>query len=124
MSEFSVSIKESTMELTPKMRVMLKDYSNAIRLDEAANETGCIINPKDYAILSVHNEKSDNPDYDLYLIIDTEGTKYVTGSNSFWNAFMDIYNELKDCNENWSIEVYKRDSKNYKGKQFLTCSVV
>jgi hypothetical protein len=26
--------------------------------------------------------------------------------------------------EQFSIEVYKKDSKNYKGKQFLTCSIV
>ena len=124
MNGFSISIVETTAELTPKMRVLLKDTTNAIKLDEAVNEKPIVVTPKDYAVLSVHNEKSENKDYELYLIIDTDGTKYVTGSPSFWNAFSDIYSELKDENEPWSIEVYKRDSKNYKGKQFLTCSII
>ena len=125
MNGFNITIKETTAELTPKMRVMLKDTTNAIKLDEIANDTENLvkIQPKDYAILAVHNEKSDNKDYELYLIIDRDGTKYVTGSPSFWNAFLGIFEELADETEPWSIVVYKRDSKNYKGKQFLTCSL-
>ena len=81
------------------------------------------ITPDFYVILSVHNEKSDNKDYEQYEIVDIYGQKYVTGSTSFWNAFLDIYEELKDEEEPYSIDVYKIESKNYKGKTFLTCSI-
>ena len=74
--------------------------------------------------LSIHNEKSDNVDYENYVIIDKNGDKYVTGSASFWSSFMDIYNEMQGEEEAWSIKAYKLDSKNYKGKKFLTCSII
>ena len=124
MNGYSVEIKETSAVLTPVMRVKLKDTTKAIKLDEVCNAGSVTITPKDYAVLSIHNENAENKDYELYLIIDEYGEKYVTGSPSFWDAFMDIYSELKDEKEPWSIEVYKQDSKNYKGKQFLTCSIV
>lgn len=124
MNGFSVEIKETSAKLTPIMRVRLKDTTNAIKLDDACNDERVVIHPANYAVLSVHNENTENKDYELYLIIDVDGVKYVTGSPSFWDAFYNIYLELKDEEEPWSIEVYKRDSKNYKGKQFLTCSII
>ena len=104
---------------------MLKDTTNAIKLDEAiTDETPLVISPAAYAVLAIHNEKSDNPDYENYVIIDRGGTKFVTGSPSFWSSFCEIWEEMKNESEEYSIEVYKRDSKNYKGKQFLTCSII
>lgn len=125
MTGYSVSIKEVSKELTARERIMLKDTTNAIKLDEATNgETPLVITPVAFAVLSIHNEKSDNVDYENYIIMDTNGTKFVTGSSSFWTSFMEIYEEMKGEDEEYSIEVYKRDSKNYKGKQFLTCSII
>lgn len=123
MNGFSVSIKEASIDLTPIMRVKLKDTANAVKLDDATNAGPVVITPVNYAVLAVHNENSENKDYELYVLIDPEGNKYVTGSPSFWDAFMDIWSELKDEAGEWSISIYKRDSKNYKGKYFLTCSV-
>jgi hypothetical protein len=79
---------------------------------------------KDYVHISVHNDKSDDKDYDNYLIIDGKGDKYVTGSQAFWNSFMDIYNEMKDETEPWGIQLNLIPSKNYKGKNVLTCSLI
>lgn len=125
MAGYNVSIKEVSKELTARERIMLKDTTNAIKLDEAANgETPLVITPAAFAVLSIHNEKSDNVDYENYIIMDTKGTKFVTGSPSFWTSFTEIWEEMKDEAEEYSIEVYKRDSKNYKGKQFLTCSII
>lgn len=121
---YSVEIKEASRELTPKQRIVLKDTSDAIKLDTACDEEAIIIEPVDYAVLSVHNEKSDNVDYENYVIIDKNGDKYVTGSPSFWSSYMDMYNEMQGEEEAWSIKVYKLDSKNYKGKKFLTCSII
>ena len=124
MTGYSVEIIETSRELSAKQRIALKDTSDAIKLDVACEEEAIIIEPADYAILSIHNEKSDNKDYSNYVIIDKNGDKYVTGSLSFWNSFMDIYLEMKGEEEAWSIKAYKLDSKNYKGKKFLTCSII
>ena len=124
---FEVKIIESSTELTHKQKVALKDVSRAIKLDEACDEGNELqIKPTGYVVLSVHNDKADNPDYEQYLIIGESGEKYVTGSNSFWRSFIDIWTEMTedaDEKEEWSLIIYKKDSKNYKGKQFLTCSI-
>ena len=124
MTGYTVAIKETSRELTAKQRIALKDTSDAFKLDIVCDENPVIINPMDYAILSIHNEKSDNVDYVNYVIIDKNGDKYVTGSESFWNSFKDIYDEMLGDEEEWSIKAYKLDSKNYKGKKFLTCSII
>lgn len=121
---YLVEIKETSRELTAKQRIALKDISNAFKLDAICDENAVIIDPVDYAVLSIHNEKSDNVDYENYVIIDKNGDKYVTGSPSFWSAFMDIYTEMQGEEEEWSIKVYKLDSKNYKGKKFISCSII
>ena len=127
MSDYNVTVKECSKELTNRERIRIKDTSNAVKLDEAANgDSPLIIEPDYYAALAVHNEKSENKDYEVYIIVDTSGTKFVTGSTSFFTSFIGIWDEMKDddSDEPWQIEVYKKDSKNYKGKQFLTCSIV
>ena len=125
MEGYKVSIKEVSKELTARERIMLKDTSNAIKLDQAtSSDEPLVITPVAFAILEIHNEKSDNVNYENYIIMDASGNKYVTGSPSFWNSFIEIWDEMEDEPEEYSIEVYKMESKNYKGKQFLTCSIV
>lgn len=126
MNGYNVEIKEVSKELSARERIMLKDTSNAIKLDEVGGtDSPFVFTPVAYAILAVHNEKStDNPDYEQYIILSSDGYKYVTGSPSFWSSFINIWKEMEKENESFDIEVYKKDSKNYKGKQFLTCSIV
>lgn len=124
MAGYSVEIKETSRELTAKQRIALMDTYDAIKLDTACEEEAIIIEPVDYAVLSIHNEKSDNVDYENYILMDKNGDKYITGSASFWSSFMNIYNEMQGEEEAWSIKAYKLDSKNYKGKKFLTCSII
>lgn len=130
MTGYSVKIGSASKELTKKERVMLKDTGDALKLDEIIQGEPIIINPDYWVTLMVHNEKSDNVDYSVYLIVDKNGTKYVTGSESFWTTFSDIWDEMTDemtgdgNDEEWQLKCYKLDSKNYKGKQFLTCSVI
>lgn len=124
MTGYSVEIKETSKQLSAKERIAIKDTSNALKLDIECEEDGVIITPVAFAILSIHNEKSDNKDYENYVITDKDGTKYVTGSESFWNAFISIWDEMQEEEEEWGIKAYKLDSKNYKGKKFLTCSII
>ena len=123
MNGYSVSIKESSRELTAKQRIALKDTTGAVKLDEATQVEPVIINVDMYAVLDIHNEKSENPDYENYIVVDKDGTKYVTGSASFWSSFMDIFTEMEGDDEEWALKVYRVPSKNYKGKDFITCSI-
>lgn len=122
---YAVKIVESSKELTAKERIKMKDTSNAVKLDAVldGDEPLCIT-PVMYAILNVHNDKADDPDYQQYLVVDESGTKFVTGSSSFWNSFISIWSEMEGETEEWMLEVYKKDSKNYSGKKFITCSIV
>lgn len=124
MEGYNVQLKESSIvNLSNRERIKLKDLSNAIKFDEIVNVgENLTITPDQWAVLVIHNEKSDNKDYDTYVIIDDAGTKYSTGSSSFWTSFRDIADEMGD--EKYSIEIYKKESKNYKGKYFLTCSII
>lgn len=126
-ANYSVTIEESSMELNARAKIILKDTSDANKLDaivgDGADES-IVISPMDYAILSIHNEKADDPDYKNYLIIDKDNNKYVTGSTSFWNSFKNIYDEMSAEGEAFEIKIYKLPSKNYNGKSFLTCSLI
>lgn len=125
MTGFSITFAESSKEMTAKERIKMKDTSNAVKIDEVTNNgEQLVITPDAYAILNVHNERSDNPDYHSYVIIDKDGTKYYTGSEPFWSSFKEIWDDMCGENEEYSVLCYKKDSKNYKGKQFLTCSIV
>lgn len=123
--DYEVKINSTSKELTARERVMLKDTRNAIKLDEAVSETPLVISPDYYAILDIHNEKSkEDKDFQNYVVVDIDGNKYVTGSTSFFEAFTEIVEEMDGTGEEYQIEIYKLDSKNYKGKQFITCSIV
>lgn len=124
MEGYSVNIREVSRSITAKERVKLKDTTNAISLDEVTSEGKFVFEPDYYAILDVHNEQSEDKDYIKYVIVDKAGTKLVTGSNSFFTSFKDIMDEMAGCDEEFSIEAYRMPSKNYKGKEFITCSIV
>ena len=121
---YSVQIVESSDELSAIEKVRLKDTTDCVRLDQALEGADAItIKVMKYVVLNIHNEKSEDKDYPNFIIVDEDGTKYITGSRNFFDTFKDIHDELKDCNEEWYLKIYKVDSKNYKGKQFITCSV-
>lgn len=125
MNGYTTSILEASKQLTKKESVLLKDLTNAIQLDPAT-EGDCHVpfKPQFYAIISVHNESSKEKDYKKYVLVDKDGTKYVTGSESFWDSFNNIWTEMEDSDEDWELDVYKQPSKNYAGKGFLTCSII
>lgn len=123
MNGYAVTIKETSRNLSAKERIAIKDTTAAIKLDEATQVESIVINPDMYAVLAIHNDKSDNPDYENYVVVDKDGRKFVTGSQSFWTSFMDIWTEMENEEEDWSVLVYRHPSKNYKGKDFITCSI-
>ena len=124
MTGYSVKIQYCSKELTARDRVAIKDTTNAISLDEATQSDNVVIDIDYYAKLAVHNEHSEDKDYEKYIIVAKDGTKYVTGSTSFLTAMEEIVDEMADSGEDFQIVVYRMPSKNYKGKEFLTCSIV
>lgn len=127
MEGYKVEIVHSTKELTVREKIRIKDLSNAIQLDEATQQEGNVVIDFDYyVILKVHNEFSKNDkEYNKYVIVDKAGNKFVSGSESLMTPLGEIVDEMTDAGEtDFEIEVYRKDSKNYTGKQFLTCTIV
>lgn len=127
-AEYSVTINESSRDLTAKEKIALRDFANAIALDaELDTQSSVLISPADYVVLDVHNEKAKgNKDYTKFVVIDTAGNKFVTGSASFFTKFREIFDTMKEDapGEEYQIECYKKPSKNYAGKNFISCSLV
>lgn len=124
--DFKAEVIYSSKELTAKERIQIKDTSDCIGIDEES-QTGTVQIEVDYfAAIKVHNEHAENKDYTKYVIKDKSGVSYATSSTSFWRAFKDIYDELKAENlENeMVVKVIRKPSKNYKGKDFMSCVLV
>ena len=130
----TVKIAQSSRELNKVQKIAMQDTSNCLSLDaqlEDANKAGhdLVISPKDYVILDITTDKpvaSGNENYKNMIIIDRNGTKYATGSNSFMESFINIYNIMHEDEEDpvYDIVVVRKDSKNYRGKYFLSCNIV
>lgn len=133
MSEnYKATVKACTKELTPIERIAIKDTKAMVNImdyveevEAAGNQLKLVI---DYvAILDVHNPKSDNPDYEIYVFAATSGIRYYTSSQSLYQAVKEIAEELQSGGMQLSeveIMFYRRESANYKGKHFLTASIV
>lgn len=126
MEGYSVKIIETSFtDLTTKQRVMLKDTTNAVKIDDVVTpDNPLVLDICDYAVIQIHNENSDDKEYKQYMYITTDGMKYVSGSVSLFTSFLDIYEEMEDSNEEYQIKIYKMPSKNYTNKHFITCSIV
>ena len=125
MEGYSAKVKYSSKELTAKERIAVKDSSSVIKLDDVVKEDSVIIKVDYYAIIAIHNEKSETKDYDKIVLVDKEtGKRYTTGSRPFITTFENIFEEMEEETEDWSIVVFAKESQNYKGKYFLTCSIL
>ena len=129
-TDYSTQIVSSSRELTVKEKITLKDFNDCTGLDTVVtNEQGFIIDPDVIVEVEVHNERAkDDKDYTTIVILDKDGTKYSTSSNSLRDSISDIMDELADLEESdradLKIKVFKKPSKNYSGKYFLTATVV
>ena len=129
MEGYKVTIVSSTRTLTAREKIMIKDTTPCIPLDSATSdaEGGSVdINYDFHAVLAVHNPRATRPDYEKLVIVDKSGERYITGSPSLREALDNIVEEMVDAGEgdNIAIRVYRMDSNNFAGKQFLTCSLI
>lgn len=120
---YTAEIVKCNRELSKKEKVMYKNASDCKRLDDETTKNGSlVIAPELWMELSVHNDKAKNPDYTQYIIVDKDGTSYLTGSENFYNNFTSIAEEMEG--EEFEVEVYRKPSKNFSGKEFLTCKLI
>lgn len=125
MAEYKAMVESASWEMTAREKLRYTDFTDVIQIDEATQAGDIIIDVDKWLVVQIHNEKSDTIDYKKYVIIDQEGQAYVTGSESFWRSFIEIYEVMSEEEETvYSIKAYRRESKNYKGKDFLTCRII
>ena len=111
--------------LTGKEKLMLTDTSNAIPLDKATQDGATVaFTPAIYGEVKFTDESGAKKPFTKYVFIDTEGNKYSTGSETFWNSYKAIEEAMADSDEEWAIEVFSKPSKNYTGKCFISCCVI
>ena len=129
-ADYSTKIVNASRELSVKEKITLKDFNDCVGLDTVVTEEqGLIIDPDVIVEVDVHNERAkDDKDYTTIVILDKDGTKYNTSSNSLKESVQDIMDELADLDEadkaDLKIKVFKKPSKNYSGKYFLTATVI
>lgn len=122
-SNYKVTIIDSTRELTKREQVKYKELADAKSLDELSQEIeNPIIKVKDIIRVEIHNESSENKDYGVCVIVDKDDKIYTTSSSSFIEKAVDIYNELEG--DDVDLKIIRKESKNFKGKQFITCTLV
>lgn len=128
MTGYKVTITATSKELTAKEKVRIKDFTNAIQLDTAIIGDEHLLLDYDYHVdMEVHNERTKNEkkDYFKRVIVDKDGQSYLTGSEAFCTAMDSVLEEMAEAEEtDFKLDCYKVDSKNFSGKQFLTCTVI
>lgn len=139
--KYNVQIREAKSldnhNLTARERIMLKDLGNALDIVTEIDKNGgsITIQPVFYAELDVHNEYTKetpsgdkNTDYTVFIVLTGDGTKYKTSSESFTETFKDIWEEIvpevQETGEVFEIKCYGIPSKNYKGNNILSCSLI
>lgn len=128
MENYEVTIARASKELNAMERLALKDTTDSKSFDSAipnGTEGKITIIPTMWVELNVHNPYSkDNPDYTKFVVVTKDGTKYTTGSKSFIDSFLNIWTELSaEGITEFNLNVFKVESKNYKGKAFITCAL-
>lgn len=126
MKNYTVEIIESSKELSLKEKILAKDSMRPLSIDELSKENkDFAIDYAFYVLLKIHNEMSENKDYEKLVIFDKSGYSYSTGSKSFLESFLNIIEEIQgnDIDE-FMLGVRRTQSKNYKGKEFLSCVIV
>lgn len=127
MEGYNVKIIETSKTMTAKEKVRIKDFTNALQLDDFIKPGEHFALDYDFhALMEVHNDraKGDNKDYQKCVVVDKTGQSYITGSPSFITAMQEVLEEMSESGEEFQLDCYKADSKNYSGKQFLTCTVI
>lgn len=123
MANFKVTIDSISKDLAPADRIRFKDTLTAEKLDTLTKQGTVTIDVDFYGVLNVVNPVVDD-EYQQFVVVGKDGTKYVTGSASFRASFENIAEELEAAGiDTFSINVFRLPSKKREGKDFITCSL-
>ena len=121
---YKSEIINSNREFTKREELKFKEVADCLSLDKVCNDdSSTLIEVDIFAVIHIENPTAKNPEYDVCVIVDKEGKKYKTGSQTFINSLLTIYGELKEAGEleeGLTISVFKKQSKNFDGK-FINC---
>lgn len=127
MEGYSAKIVGSSRPLSARERLMMKDTTDAIKINDSLKNGTLVITPVLWARVEIHNDRAENTDYSNFVVLDASGTKYYTSSPSFEEAFIDIFSEMVsdsgELSEEFSVKCYAVASKNQQGC-FITCSIL
>lgn len=127
----TVKFSKTSREFTKREQLKYSDGNDSIKLDEVLQQyvdlgEDFIVKPTGYAILDIHNDEvkreDGKKDYNAFIFETDEGKMYTTGSKTFMDAFLNIWDTMDG--EEYEIRILRKDSTNYKGKYFLTCAIV
>lgn len=124
---YKAEIDYTFKELSAKEKIKMKTSNDFQSLDTLLDDAGQPIKltVNNFVALKVHNDNSESKDYTKYIVIDDKGDKFSTGSESFFTTLSMIADEMKEIGEDtFEINVFKKPSKNYQGRGFITCELV
>lgn len=120
---YKSELVEGTREFTPIQILGMEDTVDMEPINDLENNylfppvTG-------YAIFKVHNDMLDDPDYETFVLITTEGNFY-TSSKSFTDSVKHIWDILKPADgQEVKLKLKRIPSKNYKDREILSCKCV
>ena len=121
-------IEAGGREFTKKEVAVIKTSLQSCVDINAATENGnsLTVSVAAYAVLEIENDRSKGEKvYQKIMIVDNDGRMYITGSPSFIENFRSVM-EVMDGEDpdSWGLEIFQMESRNYKGKNFITCKVV
>lgn len=121
---YKVEVRSSFKEISAKDKVKYKNFDEGISISDYIDKNGeLIIAPDNVIELHIINDKSEDKEYNRYLVIDKENNVYTTGSDSFYESLSDIMADMAEVGEPYEIKCYKQQSKNNSGK-FINCRIV
>lgn len=122
--EYSARIVDTWEEMSTIERIKVKDLGDATKLNEVVDvSTPLLLDITNVMVMEVHNEKSENTDYPVYILIGENGERYYSGSSSLYRSLQDIRDEFEECGEDLPsplpLKIYKAKSKNNTGYMLL-----
>lgn len=125
--KYKVEIVSSNRELTKRETVKYTMDGNYENLNDLA--AGTKLNVTGFVELFVTNdyvneEAGKNREYKQFLVI-TDDVIYKTGSETFIRNFKEIWNIMQpEDGESVEIEIVLLPSKNFKGQNIISCTIV
>ena len=124
-TSYTSEVESSIFPITLTEKIKYRNFSNFEMLNEAVDKDGLTIQINNLVTVQVHNDKADNKDYHVYVVVTPEKI-YYTSSESFARECADILQLIADSPDDKVEPIFniiKKPSKNYSGS-FITCNLV